>query len=365
MESKKYYPFLDGLRCFAILWVITHHIWVNFYTVPANSPLVNTWRFKLAWTGYYGVDLFFVISGFLITGLILPSKDDKVNLTSFYVNRCFKILPSYYLLLAGVLCFYIFQNYISNNLLHDLLNHFIFIQNFTATNSPLLAHLWSIAIEEHFYLLYPIFIYLVYSKKNNNSRTVILIGCLAAGIICSNILKAFNMSSSNLYHTYFRIDALAFGCILRILEEKIYRLPNPKQMTAWACLLASVFLWCILINNPAVIAWYNFTLAYIASGLLIVSCLLGLKVLWIFELRPFIWIGRISYNLYLWHYPLIFISYLLLKDKPQWIVPFYLLATFLMGWLTTVTIERYFLSLRKLALKKMGYSPISTHNSPF
>jgi len=123
---SNYFPFLNGLRCFAILWVLMHHIFMLFVLTPANEKLSLCERFCAA--GHWGVDLFFVISGFLITGLLMPK--DKLNnppqLLRFYIRRFFKIIPSYYLLLISffIFCILIFSN--SSSQKSNLLNNMYF-----------------------------------------------------------------------------------------------------------------------------------------------------------------------------------------------------------------------------------------------
>ena len=351
MELRKYYPFLDGLRCFAILWVIAHHINLEFIFTPSAGQIERSWAFKLAWAGHYGVDIFFVISGFLITGLVLSNSHPKIDVKRFYIRRCFKILPSYYFLLWFVFLFHLYilkeNPSLLNGFTQTLPNFIFFIQNIVPSRSPTLGHLWSIAVEEHFYLTYPIFIYLIYLGKNQIvAKRGLLLSLIAVIMICTMMRYVF-LPHSPTQNTFFRVDALALGCVIRILEEKIYQIPNPKQLTAFLCLLLSIALWIFLVSHGLNDAWYYYTCACVASGLLIVSCLLGLDILTRFlELDIFRWVGKISYNLYLWHYPLIFISYYMFKAIPQMIVPFYMVATFFMGWIMTKTIEKYFLDLR-------------------
>ena len=100
LYPRTYYPYLDGFRALSILWVVWHHIYVFFdlreWASTAWLPTVMA-----AKLGLLGVDMFFVISGFLITGLLLPDLDNTVRIKRFYLRRIFKIIPSYTAALAG------------------------------------------------------------------------------------------------------------------------------------------------------------------------------------------------------------------------------------------------------------------------
>ena len=118
LHSKRY-DFLDGLRGVAVLWVMAHHFLYGFDARPAfvqtvlffkthnwnwaaqlSSDIFNNVYVRLTFFGNYGVDLFFVISGFLITGLLLEFLDKKVDIKRFYIRRFFKIIPHYYFVVA-------------------------------------------------------------------------------------------------------------------------------------------------------------------------------------------------------------------------------------------------------------------------
>jgi len=356
MNERKYYPFFDGLRGMAILWVILHHIYTEFVYAPPGSPIRDTLSYKVGWAGDWGVDLFFVISGFLITGLLLPKDDRKIDIIRFYQRRCFKILPSYFFLILCVLIFFIGASRTNalflTNFLNSLPNYLIFIQNIIPSGSPTLDHLWSIAVEEHFYITYPIVIYLIYAggfRVPAKFRIAIFIIIIIASC---NLLRweMIPYLQGQIQNTLFRADTLAFGCLIKIFEDKIVRWPNPRQCTALCCFMGSMALWCVLIKNAGHYYWFSYTFAYTASGLLIISGLLGLSgIVKCLEFGPLQSVGKISYNLYLWHYPLIFMLYFVSKQYPGFLpfLPFcYLLSIFLMGWLATNTIEKYFLKLR-------------------
>ena len=162
-KIKEYYPFLDGLRGISILWVLGLHI-LLFFDLKSILGSYYWIVYKFFSIGHLGVDIFFVLSGFLITGLLLDDLSDHVRLKRFYLRRSFKILPQYLLV---VLTGFIFLKLgafppikgaieinptLSNQ---STLSFILFIQNYIP-GSIILMHTWSLAIEEHFYLLYPV-----------------------------------------------------------------------------------------------------------------------------------------------------------------------------------------------------------------
>jgi peptidoglycan/LPS O-acetylase OafA/YrhL len=167
----QYYPLIDSLRAISIIGVIIYHLEINFFS------------YKFFGGGYLGVDIFFFISGYLITGLIYNEYDKigKFNFLNFYNRRLRRIIPPIIFLLFFLLIFsYLF--YLPNELIEIskiTISNLFFISNFyfhynsffywadnSAANS--LLHTWSLAIEEQYYLIFPAFFYLLikfYNKK--------------------------------------------------------------------------------------------------------------------------------------------------------------------------------------------------------
>ena len=134
-KATNYYPFLDTFRGIAVLWVLVHHIKL-FFDVEMWLRSYYVWFYKVANIGYLGVDMFFVISGFLITGVLLPGFDQDIQVKRFYIRRGFKILPQYWLALGlglflsyGLPQFYVcvVSNYDKEAVVWS---YFLFLQNF-------------------------------------------------------------------------------------------------------------------------------------------------------------------------------------------------------------------------------------------
>ena len=201
----------------------------------------------LAEIGHLGVDIFFVISGFLITGLLVSDFDQDIRLKRFYLRRFFKIVPQYlFVIFSALLVLKVIPPYDltfpwlisfykgiptwttltlkSYGNMSSLYSYFLFVQNYVE-QIPILAHTWSIAIEEHFYLLYPLMLGLICKLQQKvHLRVPTIIGVLIGLILACNILRFLyvNYFGFALFQTtLFRIDALMFGCLLRLLEPSL------------------------------------------------------------------------------------------------------------------------------------------------
>lgn len=376
LYPKKHYPFLDGFRAYAILWVIFHHVNIFFDLHSIFGPYY-VYVYMLAEIGYLGVDIFFVISGFLITGLLVADFDHHIRLKRFYVRRFFKIIPQYLFVIgAALLALSVIPpfdlkypllvsyqkgaaDWTTNTIesygnLSSLYSYFLFIQNYVE-QIPILAHTWSIAIEEHFYLFYPLLMGLICSLQRKKHLRVPTVICVLIGLILAcNIVRYMYVHYFGYFlfqTTLFRIDALMFGCLLRLLEphllsikREFWKFCSPLCFVCGAVIFISFYL-----DGFDKFSWYSYALAYLASGLLLVSALTGCSGLkFLTENRLMIWIGKNSYGTYLWHYIIIFFF---VKIAASWGAAFsvivYLAVALVMGFLVTITLERYFLNLRK------------------
>ncbi|MBV8072845.1 MAG: acyltransferase, partial [Acidobacteriaceae bacterium] len=150
--KTEYIPTLDGWRAVAIGMVIAYHAsMVPFGTVEAYR---SSWAYLLRF-GHIGVALFFGISGFLITTLLLreEARNGRISLSKFYIRRCFRILPAYYALLGSITILGLITSRA------ELMSSLCFVRNYihegAGGGSYVTGHLWSLAVEEHFYLLWP------------------------------------------------------------------------------------------------------------------------------------------------------------------------------------------------------------------
>jgi peptidoglycan/LPS O-acetylase OafA/YrhL len=217
-----YLPLLDGLRGLAILLVLFHHfIYYNGTGILAGPIKL------LQETGWIGVDLFFVLSGFLITGILCDTKDHRGYFRNFYVRRVLRIFPLYYayligfiLLLLGALKLYGPNIKLAQALsdsywaLAYLLNFRIVSENHFLNQG--INHFWTLAIEEQFYLLWPFFIY--FANRTRALQLCLLLIPLAA--LLRWLLPAVGVSEfANHVLMPCRVDSLAFGALLALLRR--------------------------------------------------------------------------------------------------------------------------------------------------
>lgn len=220
---------LDILRCIAVFLVIGRHMWV---CPPQISIILNKITALICQVGWIGVDLFFVLSGFLISGLLFKdySQNGKISINRFYIRRGFKIYPSFLLLLGITAGFLLYQFSKFSAQIPDtsafwkafkdwLWPNALFVQNYIDTptfNERLVWSIkltWSLAIEEHFYLILPILLIgLLRIFKNFNAiptlALIFSLYCLFARLKTDGPFTTQN----NLMPTHLRFDSLFFWC---------------------------------------------------------------------------------------------------------------------------------------------------------
>ncbi len=299
--NKHHYPALDGLRGIAILLVVFLH----------NFRSMNYFFF-----GWLGVDLFFVLSGFLITNILLNTLDNPHFLRNFYIKRVLRIFPLYYLIL--VICLFILpaipglrvdmRYYINNQLWQwTYLQNWLYIFK-KPFGSQMILHTWSLAVEEQFYLVWPVTILLIKRPK----VLLAIVVCLLLIVSISRFIlwnyHIEDLAYSSLY-TFTRIDGICIGCMVAILMRVK---PNfLKKYTAIIVLLmAAVNFGFYFINNQRsftlpYLAFAGYTTFAILFGILIHGAVTGESKLIQFLLnnRPLKFFGKISYGLYVYHWP--------------------------------------------------------------
>ena len=295
-------PSLDGLRALSIGLVLFAH------SYPPEEFQ------KLAfYCGNLGVRIFFVISGFIITWLLLQEEKNSgsISLRQFYIRRIVRIFPAYYAYLAVIMLLDQAGLINGGSAIQKLLN-ILFLANYGPCEGPA-GVLWSLGVEEQFYLLWPGVFIVFRLFKEKKIALIILIGV----IVCSTILRGINTLCWKNQETYFWLHRFSFLFQMDII--------------AWGCAGAFVaFHWSQLVQylaKHAVIvfffAMFIITLPYTARGydgygietvfgptleafgatlVIIVSVAKSdLFIFRILNLRPVVWLGTISYSLYLWH----------------------------------------------------------------
>jgi peptidoglycan/LPS O-acetylase OafA/YrhL len=299
---------IDGLRSVAVLPVILFHAGLSLFS-----------------GGFAGVDVFFVISGYLITTIILEERDEKrCSLLRFYERRARRILPP--LLLVMILCIPFAWAWMTPNELANFGNSLravvLFLSNVlfwsesgyfapTAEEKPLL-HTWSLAVEEQYYLLFPLFLFLCW--KLRRQWIAVLIGLILVGSLALAEYASYVMPGADFYLTPMRAWELMAGSLTAFILFR--RAPQGNQglsLAGLALIVAAVFVFNDDTRWPSL--W---TLAPVGGTVLIIlfatpqtltGRLLGSK--------PLVAIGLISYGAYLWHQPLFAFARLRLIEQPS------------------------------------------------
>jgi peptidoglycan/LPS O-acetylase OafA/YrhL len=381
---KVHYPYLDGLRGIAILMILSHHIRHAFaldYLFSHPSPFLKGLYFT-AWdtfgvnlAGFYiwlqdtihqfkgilGLQMFFVLSGFLISRMLLKGGLVTVDIARFYKRRFLKIYPSYaFLVILSLFLFYHLTYPDMDEILATGFNYLTFLQNYFPRNQ-LLEHTWSLVVMEQFYFLCPLVLWAVIRYvRTEQERRALLIGLCSLILVLAPVIRLYCLATGDALITWpahaprfwrttlFHFDSLAFGCLLGLLEPQLARLKDIK----WAGWLfwapgAALYYYLFFVADWSYYwgPWYMYTLGYLSSGLLIIAALCGVAVLSRFPLLR--WIGIYSYGIYLWHYLVISLCGHWAGRFPiMTLILICLTSSIAVGVLSTKLIESYFLSLR-------------------
>jgi peptidoglycan/LPS O-acetylase OafA/YrhL len=293
---------LDLLRLLAVLLVIGNHL---------QPPSGGAGTLLAGWIrgGWVGVDLFFVLSGFLVTGLLFNDylRNGRVSVARFLVRRGFKIYPAFWALIAFSLV--VFRLKHQPVPFRNVMGELCFVQNYAAHIWP---HTWSLAIEEHFYLCVAFFIFLLVRRPGAKPLSwfpaifiVIATACLLLRIQNAMRYPQYDYSW-DLFPTHLRIDSLFFGALLAYaahfqrLEERLAWFPSWARLAAGSALLLPAFIFARETDRWITVIGFN--LFYLGSGLLVLGAVQLRKSSSGF-LRVLGAIGASSYSIYLWHEP--------------------------------------------------------------
>lgn len=285
-----YRPQLDSLRAFAIGIVIIEHFLPVARVIPADYITL----------GFVGVRLFFVLSGFLITGILLRARGEKHAFRRFYYRRFLRIFPIYYLTLAVGFA-------VSPLMRREALWLVTYAGNFVFATRSLepASHFWTLAVEEQFYLIWPVLILLLpyrYLLK-------LMIGTIAVAVVFRFIAYGMGQQGAAGVWLFGCLDSLGLGGLLAYIEND----PRLRGRT-------NLFLrWCLI--TGAVITSALTALYVLKVGLVLITAFLCLgaslifvvlvaraargmqgRVKTVLEFAPIIYVGRISYGLYIYHY---------------------------------------------------------------
>jgi peptidoglycan/LPS O-acetylase OafA/YrhL len=282
-------PQLDSVRGLAVLAVLIHNTGRDLYTG------------FLTRNGWMGVDLFFVLSGFLITGILLDTKNSDGYFRNFYARRCLRIWPLYY---CALFFMFVVVPLVRPSEAHQIFeprsmpwwSYFVYLQNFLVPSitraTGLLGVTWSLAVEEQFYLVWPLVVRFCSSKTL--CRIAIVIICLDPALRFLLVHRGFDVYPNS----FCRLDGLMWGALLALLfRSEIFRRETYVPL-AWAALLITAPL-AIFTADRVLWAVYSFTALASTS---FVYLALSSKNTWlqgVLSNRFLIYSGVISYGIYL------------------------------------------------------------------
>ena len=297
----KYRPEIDGLRALAVIPVIFFHAEFSFFN-----------------GGYVGVDIFFVISGYLISSIILGELNNKsFSLKNFYERRARRILPPLILVILVSLIFsFVFLTTSElSSYLNSVFSTILFYSNFYFWKTapyfqneeilePLL-HTWSLSIEEQFYIVFPITLIFFYKFFRKHILLFLFFGLIFSFVVCQFLALKTN-GVLNFYFTFSRAWELALGgiCAYIIFYKKIFLshgMKNLLSFVGFGLILFCVFYFDKLTPHPS----FYTILPTLGTALIILFADKNSLVKKFFSIKLLVYLGLISYSLYLWHQPLL------------------------------------------------------------
>ncbi|ACA41312.1 acetyltransferase [Lysinibacillus sphaericus] len=309
--NHRYIPGLDGIRALAVLAVIAYHF-----------------NFSWARGGFLGVDIFFVLSGYLITSTILPLTGNQltVSLKKFWIGRFRRLLPAaYVMIITSFVWAMLFHKELLHTLRGDALSSIFYSSNwwfifhklsyFDSFGSPSpIKNLWSLAIEEQFYVIWPLLLMigLYVVKKQSKLAKVVFIGAICSALLMAILYQPGADPSRVYYGTDTRCFELLIGCWLALvwpmkrLSSQKLSTSHMNKLNAISFITFTIFLVCIMyVDEFQTFLYRGGMFLFCLNAAVLIACIchpvsiLGRILAW----KPLCWIGSRSYGIYLWHYP--------------------------------------------------------------
>ena len=284
-----YQPALDGLRAVAVCMVAAYHVDKSY--LPG---------------GWIGVDVFFVLSGYLITSILLGELQAQGSLSfrNFYIRRVLRLVPAFWCLLAFVTITAPLRSH-PKLTLEAVAASGAYVMNWTRAfqicPQDILGHTWSLAIEEQYYLLWPLLLLSIYRR-----RPALWLGTMIVALLTWRCILVFRGTSPVRIYTGFdtHCDGLLLGSLLALLPPSASFAKRAAQTCALPCVvLALLAASCEMQSRSAQTLGY-LLVAALTTWLIVAARSRGPLQLCL-SVPPIVYTGRISYGLYLWHYPMI------------------------------------------------------------
>ena len=328
----------DGVRGLAILMVLVGH------AVPALWPLSAA-----------GVTVFFALSGFLITRLLLRERDrdSRTDLRAFYVRRVFRLAPMLLLVLAATVVWCLVWDVYRGHLARDVGMTLLYVSNWGLQQGDFttpLSQMWSLSVEEQFYLLWPLTILVLAGRRHR-------LALVCGGLAIVSIVYRLSLAGTSILAVYYGSIcvscALLAGCLVACLERRMSR-----PWTGWmvgAPLAGVVGVYVVAtVWGPWPVGWTGAVALPVVGAVTAVGLPHAARLSWL-GWRPLVWFGGISYALYLWQTPVEYngLGGGPLGSSPAWVV---LVVAIPLAWATTRWVER--------PLTRMGRRISARHAEP-
>jgi peptidoglycan/LPS O-acetylase OafA/YrhL len=329
---------LQGLRAVAIVVVIANHL-TGF---PAS--------------GYVGVDVFFVLSGFLITGLLIRAHDTTghLSLASFYRRRARRILPAavVVLVVTTALSSALFLSQRALSVLTDATSALAFVANWrflalgtdyltrSASASPL-QNFWSLAVEEQFYLIWPLLLLLVLGlAARRRTLPLVVLGVIVLVSLAWSIVESRIDPAAAYFDTFTRIWELGAGGLLALGASRFVGIPRPVRTIVSYVGLATIIV-SVIVPTPVGDTPAPFGLLPVVATLLVISAGIGTEPDRQYVLANPVsgYLGNISYSLYLWHFPIIVFLAVVVPPTSRAFVPLAIVASLVLAHATYSLVE--------------------------
>jgi peptidoglycan/LPS O-acetylase OafA/YrhL len=333
-----YNPRLDGLRGVATLCVLFYHYLVSGFQA-----------------GLYGLDIFFVISGYLITKVLLKYVSDGHSLGQFYWNRFLRLMPALASLSVAIFLISVIFPALFNSLdlRDDVISSFLYVANWTrafSLNVPAyLGNCWSLGVEEQFYLLWP-FICVFFAAKKKPVILEITLFLLACSIAWTFWLDTHQAGYNRVVNGFdTRCSGLLIGCCLALIGRKAYGKALERMLSRfWPLAILAYSILVIFTEDH----WYP-AYGLITSGAAVILIAAAYHAPHSFigkllELPPFVFVGKISYSVYLWHYPIMLVLLYHFQLSKIAIAALGLPLSFIIGFVSYWFVEQPVLRLRNM-----------------
>jgi peptidoglycan/LPS O-acetylase OafA/YrhL len=312
-------PALDGVRGVAILLVLVLHFSRYGHGLVPSGLFIDSLYYRVAGAGWIGVDLFFVLSGFLITGILYDAKGGAHYFRNFYARRVLRIFPLYYgaLILFLVVLPRLWPHHAGlQSMVRDGPWYWTYLSNLKIARDGwpqfgAIGHFWSLAVEEQFYLIWP----LVVLALNRRQLQITCLLCLIAALAVRVVLNAQGNNPAAFVLTPARLDALAVGAYLALAARApggLRRLSRMAQPVAMALCLSALVVFVLRKGFVAYDPWVS-TVGHTIVAVLFGSVLVLALTLpgESFVVRAFgssflSFFGRYSYGIYVFHHPILF-----------------------------------------------------------